>query len=86
MLKDAEHFKLKIGGLDGAGNAGEYIIGLIKDKKVPKLTKSGVDTVTTANDEATPSINGTGTEVANGADRDESKKSSDGTNGNAIKA
>jgi vacuolar protein sorting-associated protein 54 len=36
MLRDAEHFKSKIGGLDGAGDAGEYIIGIVKAKSVPK--------------------------------------------------
>jgi vacuolar protein sorting-associated protein 54 len=36
MLRDAEHFKSKIGGLDGAGDAGDYIVGLVKAKSVPK--------------------------------------------------
>jgi vacuolar protein sorting-associated protein 54 len=36
MLRDAEHFKSKIGGLDGAGDAGDYIVGLVKAKNVPK--------------------------------------------------
>ncbi|KAG9234688.1 Vps54-like protein-domain-containing protein [Amylocarpus encephaloides] len=36
MLRDAEHFKTKIGGLDGAGDAGDYLVTLVKDKKVPK--------------------------------------------------
>jgi vacuolar protein sorting-associated protein 54 len=36
MLRDAEHFKSKIGGLDGAGDAGDFIVGLVKAKSVPK--------------------------------------------------
>jgi len=36
MLRDAEHFKSKIGGLDGAGDAGDYIVDLVKLKSVPK--------------------------------------------------
>jgi vacuolar protein sorting-associated protein 54 len=36
MLRDAEHFKSKIGGLDGAGDTGDYIVSLVKGKSVPK--------------------------------------------------
>jgi len=36
MLRDAEYFKSKIGGVDGAGDAGDYIVGLVKGKSVPK--------------------------------------------------
>lgn len=36
MLRDVEYFKSKIGGLDGAGDAGDYIVGLIKGKSVLK--------------------------------------------------
>jgi len=36
MLRDTEHFKLKIGGLDGAGDAGDYLVGLVNAKIVPK--------------------------------------------------
>ncbi|KAG4413665.1 hypothetical protein IFR04_013205 [Cadophora malorum] len=36
MLRDAEHFKTKIGSLDGAGDAGEYLVNLVKAKNVPK--------------------------------------------------
>ena len=34
MLRDAEHFKTRIGGLDGAGDAGDYIVNLVKGKSV----------------------------------------------------
>jgi vacuolar protein sorting-associated protein 54 len=47
MLRDAEHFKSKIGGLDGAGDAGDYLVGLVNAKIVPKqkqpITKPGGD-------------------------------------------
>ncbi|PBP23424.1 hypothetical protein BUE80_DR005932 [Diplocarpon rosae] len=36
MLRDAEHFKMKIGGLDGASDAGDYLVNLVKAKNVPK--------------------------------------------------
>jgi vacuolar protein sorting-associated protein 54 len=36
MLRDAEHFKSKIGGLDGAGDAGDYIVSLVLRKSVPR--------------------------------------------------
>jgi vacuolar protein sorting-associated protein 54 len=36
MIRDVEYFKTKIGSLDGAGDAGDYIVKLVKDKKVPK--------------------------------------------------
>ncbi len=36
MLRDAEYFKSKLGGLDGAGDAGDYIVGLVKGKSLPR--------------------------------------------------
>lgn len=36
MLRDAEFFKTRIGGLEGAGDAGDYIVNLVKEKSVPK--------------------------------------------------
>jgi vacuolar protein sorting-associated protein 54 len=36
MLRDAEHFKTRIGGLDGAGDTGDFIVNLVKEKNVPK--------------------------------------------------
>lgn len=36
MLRDAEHFKTRIGSLDGAGDAGDFIVNLVKEKNVPK--------------------------------------------------
>ncbi|TAQ83861.1 hypothetical protein B7494_g7822 [Chlorociboria aeruginascens] len=40
MLRDAEYFNSRIGGLDGAGDAGDYIIKLVKEKPVPKAKVS----------------------------------------------
>ena len=45
MLRDAEHFKSKIGGLDGAGDAGDYIVNLVKAKAVPKPTPPAPEVV-----------------------------------------
>ncbi|TVY91964.1 hypothetical protein LAWI1_G003456 [Lachnellula willkommii] len=36
MLRDAEHFKARIGGLDGAGDTGDFVVNLVKEKNVPK--------------------------------------------------
>ena len=36
MLTDAEYFKTRIGGLDGAGDVGDYIVNVVKGKSVPK--------------------------------------------------
>ena len=36
MLTDAQYFKTKIGSLDGAGDVGDYIVNLVKEKLVPK--------------------------------------------------
>ena len=36
MVRDAEYFKTRIGGLDGAGDTGDYIVNLVKEKNVPK--------------------------------------------------
>lgn len=36
MLRDAEYFKTRLGGLDGAGDTGDYIVNLVKEKPVPK--------------------------------------------------
>jgi vacuolar protein sorting-associated protein 54 len=36
MLRDAEYFKTRIGGLDGAGDAGDYIVNVVKEKSIPR--------------------------------------------------
>lgn len=36
MLRDAEYFKTRIGSLDGAGDAGDYLVNLVKGKSIPK--------------------------------------------------
>ena len=40
MLRDAEYFKTRIGSLDGANDASDYIIKVIKDKNVPRRSTS----------------------------------------------
>lgn len=42
MLRDAEYFKTRIGSLDGASNAGDYIVNLVKEKHVPKAVAAAV--------------------------------------------
>jgi vacuolar protein sorting-associated protein 54 len=47
MLRDVEYFRTKVGGLDGAGDTGDYIVNLVKEKPVPKAkisTPPPVDT------------------------------------------
>ena len=34
-MRDAEYFKSRIGGLDGAGDTGDYLINLVRQKSVP---------------------------------------------------
>jgi len=34
MLRDVEYFKIRIGDLDGAGDAGDYLINLVNEKAV----------------------------------------------------
>jgi len=36
MLRDVEYFNTRLGGLDGAGDIGEYIVKLVKEKSVPR--------------------------------------------------
>jgi vacuolar protein sorting-associated protein 54 len=38
MLRDAEHFYSRIGSIDGAGDTGEYIVNLVKEKSISKPT------------------------------------------------
>jgi vacuolar protein sorting-associated protein 54 len=38
MLRDAEHFNSRIGSIDGAGDTGEYIVNLVKEKSISKPT------------------------------------------------
>jgi vacuolar protein sorting-associated protein 54 len=38
MLRDAEHFRAKIGALDGANDTGDFIVKLVKEKYVPNAS------------------------------------------------
>lgn len=40
MLRDAEYFKTRIGSLDGANDAGDYIIKIVHDKNVPRSSST----------------------------------------------
>lgn len=39
MLRDAEHFNSRIGNLDGAGDTGDFLIKLVKEKTIPNASK-----------------------------------------------
>lgn len=83
MLRDAEYFKAKIGGLDGAGNAGDYIVKLVKDKRVPKA-KAAVSppAVVTTN----PILNGKSSSEAAPLNGNGAEKSGESTSVNGMKA
>ncbi|KAF7877071.1 uncharacterized protein EAF02_008291 [Botrytis sinoallii] len=77
MLCDAQYFKTRIGSLDGANDAGDYIIKIVQDKNVPRnptpplpATIAPPDTQTTPpTEEAQPVAengNGDGNNSANG--------------------
>jgi hypothetical protein len=34
LLRDAEHFDSKLGKIDGAGDTGQYLMGIVKEKVV----------------------------------------------------
>lgn len=36
MLRDAQYFNTRIGGIDGAGDSGEALVNLVKQKNVAK--------------------------------------------------
>ena len=36
MLRDAEHFRTRLGSLEGANDTSDFIVKLVKDKHVPK--------------------------------------------------
>lgn len=39
MLRDAEHFNSRIGNLDGAGDTGDFLIKLVKEKPITNASK-----------------------------------------------
>ncbi len=43
MLRDAEYFKTKIGGLEGSGDVGDYLVNLVKEKDIPKSSTNAVN-------------------------------------------
>lgn len=50
MLRDAQYFKTRIGGLDGANDAGDYIIKVVQDKNVPRNSSSASPATTSPPD------------------------------------
>lgn len=83
MLRDAEHFKAKIGGLDGAGDAGDYVVKLVKDKKVPKTKPVASPPAAVKTD---PVTNGKSSSEATPPNGIGAEKSDESTNGNGMKA
>jgi vacuolar protein sorting-associated protein 54 len=66
MLRDAEYFKARIGGLDGAGDAGDYIVNLVKEKSVPVATVAVSDPAPAATNGKTSSESGLGSKTEHG--------------------
>lgn len=60
MLRDAEYFKTRVGGLDGAYDAGDHIIKVVQDKDVPRSSTSPPPPTTSPPDttQATPPVEG----------------------------
>jgi vacuolar protein sorting-associated protein 54 len=46
MLRDAEYFNTRLSALDGAGDTGEYIVNIVKEKSVPKAATAEDTTAT----------------------------------------
>jgi vacuolar protein sorting-associated protein 54 len=87
MLRDAEHFKSKIGGLDGAGDAGNYIVNLVKEKNVPKprpLTPAPTEKDETAANGKTSSETAAGVKKLEEAQKEPEKNGEAGTNPKVI--
>ena len=38
MLRDAEYFNSRIGALEGAGDTGEFLINLVKEKPITNIS------------------------------------------------
>lgn len=38
MLRDVEHFKTRLGNLDGAGDTADHLLNVVKNKPVPKAS------------------------------------------------
>ncbi|QSZ32737.1 hypothetical protein DSL72_002316 [Monilinia vaccinii-corymbosi] len=63
MLRDAEYFKTRIGGLEGANDTGDHIIKVVQDKNVPRSPPSPSPPDTA---QATPPIDGSQLVTENG--------------------
>lgn len=72
MLRDAEYFKMKIGGLDGAKDTGAYLIKLVGNKYVPEPSASRPE----PEQDEVVAINGNGNGNGYGRNGDDVKSSS----------
>jgi vacuolar protein sorting-associated protein 54 len=50
-LREAKLFDAKLGPIDGAGNVGAYLIGLVVSKQVAQLAQSKPDSETKKSEE-----------------------------------
>jgi vacuolar protein sorting-associated protein 54 len=51
LLREAKLFDAKLGPIDGAGNVGAYLIGLVVSKQVAQLAQSKPDSETKKSEE-----------------------------------
>jgi vacuolar protein sorting-associated protein 54 len=63
MLRDAEYFKARIGGLEGAEDTVEHILNIVKEKPIPKAKAPAAPAPAPAPAEDPPSTNGTAPEA-----------------------
>lgn len=58
MLQDAEYFNKRIGSLDGAGDTGDYIVNLVREKPVPRSSVATNGSSSSTSSERKSSSNG----------------------------
>jgi hypothetical protein len=46
MLRDAEHFRSKLSKLDGAGDIGDMIVRIVKEKPIERIRDTEADAAT----------------------------------------
>ena len=74
MLRDAEYFKTRIGSLDGAGDTGDYIVNLVKEKSVPVAKAAAPDLASAATNGKTSSESALGSKTELGAKEKSAEK------------
>jgi hypothetical protein len=45
MLRDAEHFRARLSKLDGAGDIGDVIVGIVEQKPIERIGDAKLDVV-----------------------------------------